>query len=269
MPNTTLSPLQAAMSGTAYNPQDPYDSRIGNGALPQGISGTADRAYTRQTQGNELVSNNLTRLLQDPNSAYINEARLSGAEQSNEQGQFLSSMGAGAAQRAAIQAGLPIAQGDAAAYGASASENLQYLNQRQLADINSQNIAAQIGGENYRAELGDRGMTLRQRENLAFQGEQQGLDRSFNMARDYTNYQYDLGRLDRTTQNNIRDYAARTGIDQRTQRTQFLNAVAQHALDDPDIWSPEVVAGVLNTFYPVYDDSSNDFDSWLNDMFGG
>ena len=69
----------------------------------------------RQVTPNELVANQLNSLL-GSGSQYIDNARRRGAEYANSRGLMNSSIGAGASQRAAIEAGLPIAQSDAGAY---------------------------------------------------------------------------------------------------------------------------------------------------------
>lgn len=243
-----------------------YDPRVGNGPLPQGIQGTQNRAYTRAVQPNELVSHQLSALL-DSNSRYIQQARQAGMQAAANRGLLNSSLAAGTSEASAIQAGAPIASADAAAYQAAAGQNVDVLNQQNLQ-------AMQNAASNYAADVGYAGTSLqvsgqlqRQRENLAYEGEQHALDRSFTTARDYFNYHYDLGRIGAQSRANIQEYAAHTGIDSRAQRNLFLNTVMQYALDQPDIFTPEVVGGILNAYVPVYDDFSNDLDAYLSDFF--
>lgn len=98
--------VPAAVPGTAPQPQ-PQIPTIP--PMPGGLDG--GRVVTPQ----ELVANQLASLL-DGNSAYIQNARRRGAEYSNSRGLLNSSIGAGASQRAAIEAGLPIASQDAATF---------------------------------------------------------------------------------------------------------------------------------------------------------
>jgi hypothetical protein len=79
-------------------------------------------------QGNQLVSNQLTDLTSG-NSKYIQDARRQGLEQAARSGLMTSSIAAGNAERAAVQAALPIAQADAARYGTVADQNMAATNQ--------------------------------------------------------------------------------------------------------------------------------------------
>ena len=88
----------------------------------------------REVQDNELVSEHLTGLL-DSGGKYINNARMRAMEMANKRGQFGSSFAAGAAERSAIEAALPIATADAQAYRDAASQNMNALNQFALANI--------------------------------------------------------------------------------------------------------------------------------------
>lgn len=146
--------------------------------LPPGFTGQQGEAYTRQTQPNELVSHNLVGLLAR-DTPYILQQENAGYRRANSRGMLDSSIGVQAGRAAAIESALPIAQGDAAANQGAASQNQQYLNQmalQQQGDATSR----------YNAELGfnastygtDMGLSS-QRERLAFDGEQAGLQRTF------------------------------------------------------------------------------------------
>ncbi len=89
---------------------------------------------TREVQPEELVEEQLANLLSG-DSRYIRNARLRGLELSNARGRFLSSFSAGDAERAAIEAGLPIATADAQAYRDAATQNLNALNNHALANL--------------------------------------------------------------------------------------------------------------------------------------
>jgi hypothetical protein len=158
-----------------------YDPRIGNAPLPPGFQGTAQRAYTRTPQQNELASHQLNGLLSS-NNPYVTNARQRGVEQAGARGMLNSSLAAGAAERSAIEAAAPIAQADASAFGTAASENLGYLNQmaQQEAQLSAQErIANQNRNAARASSLGAANAALqRQREQLAFQGEQNALDRN-------------------------------------------------------------------------------------------
>ena len=96
----------------------PPSGGTGTGA-PQpsvGLAGMAGLDFARQVTPNELVSTQLNNLTAG-NSQYMQNARRRGVEYANSRGNLNSSIGAGSAMRASLEAGLPIAQADAAAYG--------------------------------------------------------------------------------------------------------------------------------------------------------
>lgn len=397
------------LSQTQPRPNDPYDSRIGNGALPAGFQGSQNRAYTRDVQGNELMGQRLGALIAG-NSAYMRNAVNRGREQAASRGMLNSSMAAGSAQRAAIEAASPIAAQEAQAYIQGASENQRWLNER--ASEIDRRMAAEASARGAGAQAGAMAATAlqSQRERLAFEGEQRGLDRTqalfmadrqlenqlelgeaeygwnlgrdafgfenedyragrdfgfrdyeanrdfgfedyaagrdfgFQTERDYLLNQFDVegdyrgadiqterdrllnrfqeesdyrqfgnedyranrdfgfddyaanrdnrfqtdrdyrqfnfqGRLsrqeyqqNRTLQRDrfeqgIQDYAARTGIDLSTQSAQYLAGLAQAALEDPEMFPPEVVAAMQSTFEPLFGEQANAFLAGLPDLF--
>jgi hypothetical protein len=82
----------------------------------------------RQVIPGEMVSEQLHHLLSS-DSKFIKDARRQGLEQANAQGGLGGTVGIGASIQAAIRTGLPIAQADAEAFRAAASQNMQALNQ--------------------------------------------------------------------------------------------------------------------------------------------
>ena len=232
---------------------NPYDQRIGNGALPYGIQGTQDRAYTGFVTPDMLVENRLNNLLND-NSAYMNNARREGLEFAGARGQLNGSMAAGSAMREAIRQGLNVAAPDAATYGRVQSQNLQHLNERQLADINAQTQGAGFAAELAATGMREAGSTQRQRESLAFEGEQAELGRHF------TDYQ---------RQQALRDYAARTGIDLRAQRQTFTQNLFEMGMMDPEIFTPEVMGSYADLYLGMSDDIWNDDMSYIDDLYDG
>lgn len=179
---------QGQYQGNSYRGQ--Y-ANLPPGAYNAG-GGGQDSAYMRGVQGNELVSQQLTGLLAY-DSPYIQQARQQAQAAAASRGTLNSSMAAGNAQAAAIQAGLPIAQADAGAYGQAASQNQEALNAILAARMGNEasmsNARTAAGASRYGSHqgylasvYGDDSALQRQRENLAFSGEQQGLDRGF---RDY------------------------------------------------------------------------------------
>lgn len=104
---------------------------------PDSLSGVAigdTGVTTREVTADELVSNQLNTLLSG-DSKFIMNARRRAAELSNRRGQFTSSLFAGAAERAAIESALPIAQNDAQAFRDAATQNLVARNQNAIANI--------------------------------------------------------------------------------------------------------------------------------------
>jgi hypothetical protein len=86
----------------------------------------------RQPTPNELVENRLAGIL-DQNSAYMENARRRGLEYANSRGNINSSIGAGASERAALEAALPIAQSDAQVYRDANAANFDAMsNLRQM-----------------------------------------------------------------------------------------------------------------------------------------
>lgn len=176
----------------------------------QGIQGTDNRAYTRNVTGNELVQNQMQGLM-NRGGAYMRNAAQRGLETANRRGLLNSSIASGAAERSSLEAAMPIAQADAATYGRAQTENMDALNRglMQERDILNQQtmegLRAASSGQNaqLQAMLAREQMALdlqRQRENLAFSGEQQGLDRSqqqwlaqFGLGADLTRGQQGFG----------------------------------------------------------------------------
>ena len=129
-----------ATPGYTFDPitgQYTYDATVA-GAVDEGNLSGVDigptDAVTRQVQDEELVANQLGGLLSG-DSSYIQNARQRAAELSNRRGQFTSNLFAGAAERSAIEAALPIAQNDAQAFRDAAAQNLVARNQNAIANI--------------------------------------------------------------------------------------------------------------------------------------
>lgn len=191
----------------------------------QGIYGTDNRAYTRNVTGNELVQNQMQGLM-NRGGAYMQNAARRGLETANRRGLLNSSIASGSAERSSLEAAMPIAQADAATYGRTQSENMDALNRGLMQErdiLNQQTLEGQRqagAGINagLQAQLAREQMALdlqRQRENLAFQGEQSGLDRfqqqqmaQFGLGADMTRNQqmfgFDMNRMQ--TQMGLQDY---------------------------------------------------------------
>jgi len=183
--------------GLAMNPAIPRNSQA------RGIQGTDERAYTRRVGADELVENRIGGLM-NRGGAYMQNARRRGMEEGMSRGLGLSSISAGASERAGLEAAMPIAQADAAAYGRAQTENMGALNQNlmQQRDIMNQQTMegsrlAQAGAEAAsRERIAMTGYDVdlqRQRENLAFGGEQAQLDRAQQLGMSLQQYQQQLG----------------------------------------------------------------------------
>lgn len=165
--------------GTQFN----YDPRIGQGPLPPNQWGAQNRAYVREPRQEELSSYQLNQMT-NQNNPLMRSARARAEARSAGRGSINSSMAGEAGQRAVIDAATPFAMQDAAAYGQAASENQQYLNQRDLANMEMENSQRNYDAQLASAQMGNEFELQRQRERLAYEGEQSELGRQygFNMA---------------------------------------------------------------------------------------
>lgn len=303
----------AELTATMNEPsQNPYNTRWGTsgtlgsqglyqGVAPprqsqaQGIQGTDNRAYTRQVTGNELVQNQMMGL-SNRGGAWLQNAAQRGRQDANRRGLVNSSIASGSAERSALEAAMPIAQADAATYGRTQAENMEALNrglmqerdimnqqtlegQRQAGQGISAGIQAQLTREGFQQEL------QRQRENLAFQGEMQGLDRSqqqwmaqfglgANMTLGQQGFGFDLGRMQAQDYYNSQQ-GQRDTLNQLTMAEygmglqamgNFYNRFGDEFFDNPDVFAdPYVQQGVMNfgtNFRPQ-------FMSLFNSIYGG
>ena len=233
-----------------------YDQRIGNGGLPQGIQGTANRAYTRTVNPSELVSNQLADLT-NPNSAYIKQARAQAFADANARGGIGSSYAMGNAQGAAIRAALPIAQGNADAQQKAQTENLGYLNQYDIARMNANAARAGASSAAAAAAAHDQMMLQMQRENLAYSGEQAGLNRSFQTSQAYLNHILGLDTLGAQNQYGLQNMAAQGALgdfygsrkDSRDTFNSILKGGYSSLFNNPDAWNnPEGALGMMSMF---------------------
>jgi hypothetical protein len=282
--NNTLGGVQVGTSGTTYGSGGSttttttgggggtymnYDPRIGNSALPAGIQGTANRAYTRNVQGNELAQNQINQITSQ-NSPLMRNAQMQGIRRGNARGMINSSMAGEAAQNAVIESAMPLALQDARAYQEAAGQNLQYLNQRDIAEM--QNLTQREGqwAGTQNQILANEAALQRQRENLAYSGEQEelgrrygfqmaGLENQFGTERDFRNYGFDLGRMNQQYQNEFnygqmgQDYDMRRQVyaDQYTRTADYFDNLMGQAMENPDIFDPESISGLFS-FYNRY-----------------
>jgi hypothetical protein len=234
-----------------------------------GGSGTA----VGTLQNNSLTSYNLNQLTNDPNSAYMAQARQQGVNTANQRGLLNGSIAAGNSEAEAIKAALPIATSDAQASLSLQENNLGNLSKAQTATIgaNAQTQSAGImaGAEMNVAQQNNAGALLRQQDNLAYSGEQAAL-----------NYQRALGMDQQQFYNNsalsAQGYQQNLGLDQfnlgatllQGQQNFFSQAGIQ-AMNDPAIMGdPQAFGGYLQFLMNPFSQSIDNVFSRLFGSFG-
>lgn len=285
-----MLPISASQStGSSQSTTRPIANPfIGDGPLPPGFADSRNRAFVRDVQRGELTSDQLNRLLAS-NSPYIQQAQRQGMRGAAARGLGNSSIAAGASQAAAIQAGLPIAQADAQANIQAAESNQRFLNEQLMAsERNATTLSAaeiSAGAATANAELSARNALQMQRERLAYEGEQAGVNRMFNESMAHLNhmfnlgmvdanlgsqlmqmaqgFQFDIGRMDRQFGQNVfmtemqQDFNARmnlfnTATGLFSQNMGYVNginlAILQRALDPDSMMPPEAVSAIFPIF---------------------
>ena len=283
MPNNNLGGINVGTSGTMYGTNGVaftggggsssssgggttmnYDPRIGGGALPQGIYGAGNRAYVRNVQDPELSQTQMQNITSQ-NSPLMRQARMQGARQAGARGMLNSSMASESSQNAVIQNAMPMALQDAQAYQEAAGQNLQYLNQRDIANMQDATQNAGYASQIQSQELANLGQLQRQRENLAYEGEQaelgrrygfqmEGLQNQFGAERDYRNYGFDVDRMDReysyddrrSQRNFMMDQAANNWDRDRDRRDFIFQNTFLQNLDDPEGFDTSINSGIMN-----------------------
>jgi hypothetical protein len=263
----------------------------------QGIYGTDNRAYTRNVTGNELVQNQMQGLM-NRGGAYMQNAARRGLETANRRGLLNSSIAAGSAERSSLEAAMPIAQADAQTYGRTQSENMGALNQGLMQERDIMNQQTMEGlrqagagiNAGIQAQLAREQMALdlqRQRENLAFSGEQQGLDRfqqqqlaQFGLGADLTRNQqmfgFDMNRMqtqmglqyqygEQAAEREFRNSIIGTEFGQRLN---LNNAWQQNFMalyfSDPTVWNPADLQTISQIGTTLYGNTTD----FINRLFG-
>jgi hypothetical protein len=234
--------------GTQIGPVDPYDPRVGNGALPPGIQGSQNRAYVGYVQPNQTASSQITGLL-DSKNPYMQNAERRGLELSNKRGLLNSSIAAGNAQRSAIEAAAPIAMQDANTYSQQMRQNIDALNNRDLAMLNRRREGG--GSNTAAAQLALQGQLQLQRERLAYEGEQGELQRQYGAAQQYSGYGQQLG-LQNNQYSNQLNNAMTTGM---------FQAGVNSALSSQNYYQ-NAYLGAMNN--PAIISNPQGFQNWLN-----
>jgi hypothetical protein len=183
-----------------------------------GFNETRRDATNRQVNANELTSDQLNRLL-DENGRYLQGARLRAREGAAGRGMLMSSVASGSAERAAIDAGMPIASQDAQTYFQTARDNMEATNQFALQDqaqgrqLLGQQVDLDFRGQEsqmdrgFRREEGaiernwrsgesslDRGLqSFMQERGFRFQGDQNALERELRSYMQERGFQFEGG----------------------------------------------------------------------------
>lgn len=254
---TNQNPQGSPAGSSLYGPYtqqtgyaDAYDPRIGAGPLPRGVTGSANRAYVGEPTSQELVENRMSALLAN-GSPYLDRARIMAESSAADSGFGNTSIAAGAGVGAAIDRALPIVESDAGAYRDARTQNVNVLNERAMADQADLTQRAGYSTQLSIAGMNNAGQLQRQREGLAYEGEQAQLERIHQHQRDYWGSQY-----------RTQEYANQTGIDLAGQRSVFFSGMFQRALDEG--WTPEELAAVTETWLGVYDG----FEEQFNQRYG-
>lgn len=222
----SILPSNRVGSGTTFSNQNPDPMR----PLQRPDGGFR----TRDVNENELSSNQLNSLL-DQNSAYIQRARNSGLAQANSRGLLNSSMAAGAAQGAAIDAAMPMAMQQAGAYTNVGDRNMdaenQYLLQRDALG-NAMNIANMNSGTSL--EIARMNQLENQRQ---FDENTRRYDQEYatDQERYNTDWQRQLDLQDRTNMLN---------------RNNFIQSgIFNNIMSNPELWrDPEGSMGFANYY---------------------
>lgn len=139
---SVVEPDFHAWAGTGED-RRPFNPGGGFGATQAGAG-----IYTRDPGENETVEGRLNGLLSS-GSEYIQSAEAAGRRFASQRGLLNSSLAAQSSRQAAINAGLPIAQADAAMYAQAAGQNVDWLNQSMIRAIEAEAAANGAASSNY------------------------------------------------------------------------------------------------------------------------
>lgn len=248
-----------------------------------GGGGTA-AATTREVQDNELVSSQLSRLLSG-DSAYMNNARRQGQEFAAARGMLSSGMAAGNTQRAAIEAGMPIAAADASTYGRTASENMSAENAASIVNANNttslagqaMGIEGDIRSTLLRGRLSEREAALNRnfnREQNLYESEERGRDRDFSRSQSEfdawrdAESDYRRAMLEGTAEERRFANESRMAAFERASATfaDSYSRIMQSVIDNPEEWDEYNASGMIQFFGQ---EQQSFFDSLFNSIFGG
>lgn len=262
---TQWKPAQATTS--TYNPSKASTTTYDPTKVDR--TGTTYDPTTQQVQDNQLTSNQLTDLTSG-NSKYIQDARQTGAEQAAKSGLMTSSIAAGNAERAAVQAAEPIAQADAARYGQVADENQSAQNQADQFNANSnlsaseQDAAAQNTASQFNANA--------QNQTSQFNANSQNQAAAFNAGAQNQTSQFNAGQTNSVTtaQHQLGAQQTNNYIGMTNNREQEMAAVLQGIYNNPDL-TPEqqqqAAANAKSVFQGLWNATDNTFSAGVPQIF--
>lgn len=126
---TAAGTTAGADSGINFKPTVSTDQSVGAGVVTPTVRMVDPAKETVSGQVQNLMASD---------SNFLQQARTRANQQMNKRGLMNSSMAIGASEDAAYNAALPIAQADATAYQAAASENAKAINTAALANLDAQ-----------------------------------------------------------------------------------------------------------------------------------
>lgn len=201
--------------GQGYEDMRRPSVRVAPGGALSSISAPAQGPKTYQPDDRALVSNQLSRLLEQ-DSPWMQRARLRATQAMNSRGLMNSSMAAGAGEAAAIDSALPIAQADAGTFFTAQRDNFNVENQfiRDSNEFGRRGALAMFDADRQDARQ-TRDFDFRRGEGALdrqFRADQGSLDRQFQLTRDQQNNQRaverELEQFDRQVVTDYRNAAA-------------------------------------------------------------
>jgi hypothetical protein len=242
-PSAGYNPSNQLNPDSNYEHQDPLMNPSG---------GFRYRSVTPQ----ETVQNQLGGLM-NSNNFYLRNARAKGAAYAAAHGIGNSTLAAGNAEGAAINAALPIAQQDASTYFQTHKDNMDAENQALLAQLqaNTQLQGASIGASAsmYGADRGLDADKLR----IAAAADQAAQDRQFQQQMAGQQHGWNVDTLNMQHGFQTQDAAQQNLWNQQQQQQGYRNnigqTIAQTILGNPEIWrDPQGAAGFATNYNNLF-----------------
>ena len=207
----------ASNANPLYNVTMPTLNYSGGGGYTPNYLGTREDLLN-PVSGTTQVSRSLQEFL-NPNSAYIQNARQRGAEQAALRGGINSSIAAGASERAAMEAVQPLVN--------------------QAVDVDQQKY--QLMAQDYLAQQGYKNQNILADKENALQAQ---------LAQYQGGLQMSLAQQQANTENWLSQQNFGRALFGQTFSNSMgmLNMVQQYGLEDPELYTPEVLSGYTNFF---------------------